>query len=250
MSNAVAEPGTYEQVREALASLRPQERDVVTAYTDPSSPTYGNKTRSTEAGYPNVSPTSARGFAPQVFSRQRVINAVQTILESYEAGSEVRLRREADIALGRITNTTVTEQYDSDGKLTGKQVTTAPVPAAVQAKVLKQIRDYSGETAVATAHNKLLSAELLKLGKSMLHQAQRVESARVVARDDGPVEAQGEAQTGSDVESHHPAPSDATTAQETVLVATERESSTDTGDAAQGAGSGTGTGEGGNGRVR
>lgn len=83
-----AQSGTNEAVREALAKLRPQEREAVLQYTDPTSPNYGNKTGATDAAYPGMSRASAAAFGSNtVFKRPRVVNAVQTILDSYDAGS-------------------------------------------------------------------------------------------------------------------------------------------------------------------
>lgn len=160
----------------AIDKLTPQVQDTIRAYTDPDSPTYGKKGRSTHVGYPNMTLDSANAHSTPLFQRDSIKTAVAEILEERHTGYEVRVNHTADLSVGRIEQRTTTEQFTvKDGKevLTSRSVVTSPTPAAVQLAALKKLSRDTGEDAVVGVQNKQIHETLLAMGADMLRKHQR-----------------------------------------------------------------------------
>ena len=168
---------TTKKPERAIDKLTPRQRDVVEAYTDPDSPTYGVKGRSTAVAYPNMTPDSAQAHSAHVFRKDIVKTAITEILDARDTGHEVRVNHTADLSVGRIEQRTITEQFTVDKEgietLTNRSVVTSPTPAAVQLAALKKLSRDTGEDAVVGVQNKLIHEDLLKMGTSMLRDHQR-----------------------------------------------------------------------------
>lgn len=197
----MSKTSTRTKAETALDKLTPQARDAVIAYTDKDSYTYGKKGRSVEAGYPNMSSSSAPAHGSDLFNRPNVRTAIAEILGARDTGYKVRVNHTADLAVGRIEQRTITEQVtvDEDGKerVTSRSVTTAPTPASVQLAALKKLSRDTGEDAVVGVQNKMIHDDLLKMGTAMLRDHQRSleaqdEPVEPVAVDE-PAETQSEA---------------------------------------------------------
>ena len=157
----------------ALDSLNPRQRDAVLNYTDPNSPTYGVKSTSVSRAYPNMTEGSAAAHSAQLFKKPIVQTAVAELLAQNNASYNVRLTAEANLALNRETEQIITEHKDADGNVIQTTTVRKPVPASVRLKALQGLREHAGDNAVATSQNKLMSQELLKLGKRMLKASVR-----------------------------------------------------------------------------
>lgn len=164
----------------AFEDLRPDERELVAAYADKNSPTYGNKSRSLKQARPHITDESAYAMTSETFGRTRIKNAITEYLEKYGASYEVRLKERAEIATNKVRDVITTTQYDENGKLVGTTVVDKPVPAAVRARQLDALAEMTGEDATVKAHNRLVSAEMERIGKSMLRDARKMVPERRV----------------------------------------------------------------------
>lgn len=69
--------------------------------------------------------------------------------------------------------TTETVQYDADGNITGKQLSTRQPTATEQLKALQMLSKLTGEDDAAKARGELISSSMKKLTRELMRRAEK-----------------------------------------------------------------------------
>ena len=192
---------------EARKKLKPRQIKAIHAYTDPDSPTSGNKVQSYLTAFPEqTNYESAVVQSQRLFGNSMVLSETERILEELGYSYEVRTAEIARAAGGHATDEVVVERYDADGTLKGKTVTRAPVPHTARVQYHKMLMSLTGATDRARALGKAQADEITAASRGILRRikARRAEAVDAEIVHESREAARGEAQPPEAIESHVP----------------------------------------------
>lgn len=168
--DAQKRPETLDQ-RPSLPNIPIKQRLFIKALTDPSSPTYGNQTRSYQRAYGDVSDDVAAVNGSRVMTSAKVKTWIDDILDKIDAGVQVRAGRVNIIASGRAEPITIKrEVLNKDGQIVTLKETRPPTfSERIKADAL--LSKIAGDTNESKHTNKLAQIEYKELCKRAFKQA-------------------------------------------------------------------------------
>ena len=161
----------------ALDQLTPADQVLATAYADPNSDTFSNKTRSYMKAHPEANYGTAATQASTALKKPQLKTAVQELLDNYGATYEVRMRDLVDGALGRTQDTIVTVRRDKDGKVIEETTVTKPIPHSSRTKYHQMLLELSGDADRAKAESKIRTDAMIAASKRIMRRV-RAENGR------------------------------------------------------------------------
>ena len=142
--------------------LTPKDIEWIQKYTNPNSPTYSQKTKTTMDVFGvNYGPAATKGT--ELAKKPAIRNEMQRIMQRMAAGVEVRAQIMGSIALGNHVHTvkTRTTGTNKNGDTIDMEVTTErpPTPAEI-INANKEINKLEGRHAIVDAAKKVFSDDL------------------------------------------------------------------------------------------
>jgi len=153
----------------AMDSLTLKQRTLVEAYTDPHSPTYGNKTQSYLRASPNVTYKTAGAEGVTTLAKPRVQLAVKEELEAIGIGRKVRNEVLRSIVSGSHRQTV--EQTYQDGDKIRKQTTISTPRAHDQVSAIRELNKIDGTYAEAAVAGDIARDEYHRLLDNVVGEA-------------------------------------------------------------------------------